>query len=1128
MNSTKEDPLEWLFEQLVNLPPGDREAWIRKNWSGDAELVKQVLSLLEIHDQSISGFLPDPEELYRPVLNEKAQFPVDGNSPSSNENGERGDQDLSFSKQKTVKTSSKKSAVWLGDLTGKTIDSYQILGVIGKGGMGVVYKARDVKLNRFAAIKVLNDKSISHEATLSRFQLEAQASARLKHPNIVNVYGTGTFDLVPYIAMEFIEGRDLGEELGNTPIDPKQAAIYIRKIADALHELHKAGIVHRDIKPANIMIDQHDEPKLMDFGIAKDTATESELNQTTDAQGSPSYMSPEQANFKPERNEPLTDIYSLGAALYTCLTGKPPFIGKSKEETVFLVRMQTPVAPRELNSAIPRDLETICLKCLEKEPTDRILSAQMLSDELTRFLKNKSIQTKPPRWWERFRKWCQRNPSIAALILVFLIGFVTTAYFYLDAKSEWTRAEENLKSSQENEKLAKEKQKEAERSEKKALWNLYVSRLFPMNEAWNQQDYGRLEYLLNESLPQPGEPDFRGWEWYFFQDQVRRASNQIVKSSVTYTASAPDYSSDRVAVATWERIEIRNVVTNQLEHRFPQGAYKLSWSRDGNWLASFVGSTITIWSIQDGDRLRTIHFGDGFLDALSCSPDGSMVACAHSNGQLMIWDSTTGQKVKSIKLPSEVTVKSMGWHPSEQLLAAGLVGGFSTLIDIETEDQIWTEHSGVRGGMVESVEWSADGTSFLASHSPDPVLWAKDGTKLQTFEGHQGMVSDISWSEDGEQIVSGGVDQTVRLWDAGSGDLLKSSRVLNAPALQVSFCDAGKSVVMITDHEIRLQASGEQPQHEIWEIPASGGSFEWSPDGKLLAVPFPYGYVRLYNQEGKSLKTLFHLKSPQDMPLQYLAWSPDQTMIAAKGYRTRTIIWDVKTGKTVKMYDPPGDPNFGGRGLSWSPNGKYLSMASRRWIHLCETAPWSTLFTLDERSRIDWNSKWSPDGKHLAIASGKYGMSVWNVDKRELLCEHKCDSSVRTPPAWNPKAEVVVVGTTAGSLFWYSVSERQLLHDVKGHKSAVVSVEWSPDGHRLASADEQGTVIIWDGMTPTPLIKFTNSPLKCIRWSPCGNLLSTGGVTREVHHYGSRSMDMNSRHPTHIDRLIQQAQALVE
>ncbi len=465
------------------------------------------------------------------------------------------------------------------------VPGYQILSVLGKGGMGVVYKARDVKLDRVVALKMILAGDHAGREALVRFRTEARAVALLRHPNIVQVYETGESDGKPYVALEFLDGGTLQQQLDGVPQKPQQAARLLETLARAMHYAHQRGIIHRDLKPANILLDADGTPKITDFGLAKRLEQEDQGQTGTEAiLGTPTYMAPEQAAGKTRDVGPAADIYALGAILYDVLTGRPPLRGTTIHDTLHLVLNNDPVPPRRLQPTVPLDLQTICLKCLLKEPARRYANAEALADDLARFLADQPIEARPTTTLERLVKWARRRPAEALLVLVsalLVIGLVIgLVVFAAQARSQSDkdrqRAEEAVeeqrrlaaseKLAREQEQLAREQRDRANEQEQlvkeqknRANYNLKqaqdaVKRLTSVahSDLPNEPRLVRLrERLLNEALEfsegilkrQSDDPDSRlqAARANLLVGDIREALGEHGQAQEAYRAAAALY-----------------------------------------------------------------------------------------------------------------------------------------------------------------------------------------------------------------------------------------------------------------------------------------------------------------------------------------------------------------------------------------------------------------------------------------------------------------------------------------------------------------------------------------------------------------------------------------------------------
>jgi eukaryotic-like serine/threonine-protein kinase len=367
--------------------------------------------------------------------------------------------------------------------------AYELGRELGRGGMGVVYEARQLSLHRIVALKMLLPARLASVEELERFRFEAEGVAALEHPNILPVYEVGTAQGQPYFTMKLADGGSLAEQLQDKRLTAAEAARLLATVSHAVHHAHQRGIQHRDLKPGNILLDAAGRPYVSDFGLAKFRDRDSGLTLSTTVLGSPAYMSPEQASGDARRVTVASDVYSLGAILYESLAGRPPFAGATALETMRQVVEAEPTPLRELVARVDRDLEVICLKCLQKDPAKRYASAEVLARDLERWLAGDPIQARPVSRGERFVRWCRRRPaltaSLAALFLALIAGIAGIAV-------QWRRAEEH--------------------SFRSAL-ERYAADMQVASQALANHDVGLARRMIAAQMPAPSQPDFRGFEW---------------------------------------------------------------------------------------------------------------------------------------------------------------------------------------------------------------------------------------------------------------------------------------------------------------------------------------------------------------------------------------------------------------------------------------------------------------------------------------------------------------------------------------------------------------------------------------------------------------------------------------
>jgi tetratricopeptide (TPR) repeat protein/tRNA A-37 threonylcarbamoyl transferase component Bud32 len=383
-----------------------------------------------------------------------------------------------------------------------TLAGYEIVSVLGRGGMGVVYKARQKQLNRLVALKVVLAGAHAGPRQLARFQSEAEAVASLQHPNIVQIYEVGKHDGLPYFSLEYVNGGSLDKKLGGKPLPAREAAQMAQTLARAMHYAHEHGIMHRDLKPANVLLTKDGVPKITDFGVAKRLDAEAaSQTRTGTIMGTPSYMAPEQARGESRDITPVADVYALGAIIYELLTGRPPFQGATILDTLEQVRSQEPVPPTRLQPKVPRDLETICLKCLQKEPAKRYASAEALAEDLRRFLAEEPILARPVGTPERVWRWCRKNPRAAILSAAVVLLLVTLGIVSAMVAARVRREQE---ATTERDRREREAAAERDRQEREAVTSagkLAQLRLLQGTDAISTGDARRAQDLLGVSDP---------------------------------------------------------------------------------------------------------------------------------------------------------------------------------------------------------------------------------------------------------------------------------------------------------------------------------------------------------------------------------------------------------------------------------------------------------------------------------------------------------------------------------------------------------------------------------------------------------------------------------------------------
>ena len=487
---------------------------------------------------------------------------------------------------------------------------YELVKVLGEGGMGIVYKARQLSLNRAVALKMIKAARFAGADEVRRFQNESEAVAQLDHPNIVPIFEVGQFEDQHYFSMKLIGGESLDKRLKDYTADPRRAADLVRAAAGAVHHAHQRGILHRDLKPANILVDAEGQPHVTDFGLAKRVEGDSELTRSGAILGTPAYMAPEQASGRRGSVTTSTDVYGLGAILYALLTGRAPFGGTTVMDTLEQVRERPPESTRKLNPRVPRDLDVICLKSLEKDPWRRYASADALAEDLKRWLAGEPIAARPVGNVARLWMWCRRNPVLSAaagLVAASLVVVAALSILYADrqarlATTQTLRANEQTQHAHE---LA-----------------LDAAKISAQAEDLKKQGR-KLETSLADSNRRVAMLFFERAQRAFDGGQVSHGLLWLVECW-RYAAKADDRSWQHLARANLSHWRYYHL---GLKGKFSQSyVSKDSFSPDGKTVLIQVdGKTARLWSIAAERPVGQPMIHTDYLGSTQFSPDGKTV-----------------------------------------------------------------------------------------------------------------------------------------------------------------------------------------------------------------------------------------------------------------------------------------------------------------------------------------------------------------------------------------------------------------------------------------------------------------------------------------------------------------------
>jgi len=968
--------------------------------------------------------------------------------------------------------------------------NYELIEEIASGGMGVVYKARQASLNRVVALKTLPFGRFTRETAVRRFRAEAEAAAKLRHPNIVAIHEVGEQDGQPYFSMDYVAGPNLAEVARDQPLAPARAARFVRTIAEAVQYAHGMGILHRDLKPSNILIDALDQPHITDFGLAKNLQNGRDLTLTGQTLGSPNYMPPEQIEGSRGQAGPPSDVYSLGAMLYHLLTGRPPFVSDSLTTTLHQVASSEPVAPRLLNPAVSRDLETICLKCLEKDPGKRYRTAQELAEELGRWRADEPIRARPAGPWQRGARWCRRRPVLAAaLAAIVLLGFGLVAG--LSALILRTREAalarrfaqvEAIHSHLENARSWRRSGRAGRRLE--ALASLRkASALAPGPE-------DRLE-LRNEAIACLALTDIRpGKSW--------RIDSEELDSLVRFDARQEIYARPGPEGG----ITVRRAANDAQVAYLPFPGTPRRWikffSPDGRFLASnHERDEVCIWEIAAARIVLRLPRDAGF----AFTPDSRHLAVSREDQSYALVSLETFQ---------EETRLGLGVHFGEIRFDPGGERFFGI-----PEAGEWIERRDTRTGQLQH-RFRVPGVASCAAVSADGhrlavgtdrghiVVWDTDsGTERWVRPIHDNFVSALAFDHRGDLLASISWDGTLRLSDSASGTV-----ILNESGIgwQIEFRPDDRQLAHVrSEKEFRLLEVVPPGSFHLLHPPVereSAWTLAFTPDGRHLAVGKnagvrfwesgtwrETGYFKVFDArsvifpaDGRSVITSgdpgvfrWPLTSPTNAeplsigPAERLIGASSVVQAALAGDR-HLLVADIRNHRAL-FHDLQGERpplSLGGmhfpQNVALSRDGRLAAISgthTNAQVAIWNTAPQEHLADLLVTPGA--TLAFSPDGRWLAV-SGQ-GEKLYDTAAWAVVREFK----LKSPTPW-PKQ---IAFSHDGRLFATANSpyDIQLFDPATGARLAILTppqpstvsaLAFSPDNQRLAVLQWNSDVQIWD------------------------------------------------------------------
>ena len=968
------------------------------------------------------------------------------------------------------------------------VGPYLILREVGRGGMGVVYQARHGELGRLVALKMILAGEFASEGQRQRFHREAELAARMHHPQIVQVYEVAVYQGRPYLALEWCDGGSLADRVLGEGWPPRSAAELIATLAVAIDAAHQCGVVHRDLKPSNILLkisgQEGDDgplggsiPKIADFGLALALEHKSGLTSTGATLGTPEYMAPEQATGASVG--PAADIYALGAMLYELLTGRAPFRAETALEVVQALKFEEPIAPHRLRPGLPRDLETIVLKALEKEPSKRYATAGLMAEDLRCFLDARPIRARPPNALDRLSKWTRRSPALAAisavLVAVLLGAFGAITALWVDAAK--ARDQATAAGTEARRQSAVERRTRYRAGIAAAAFALEL-------------DHTDEAHSLLDDFPE----EHRNWEWRYLAGQLDNSTMVFrpEEGPVKAFDLAPDGKSFAYAVEGSSGLRLRRTVEPRDFARFDGLASAITsaaFSPDGARIAAgSTDGTVRVWQVNGGVPVAALKGQKSAIISLVFDHTASRLLSRNDQYEAHLWDLADGRR---LALGRALHVR---FSPDGRSISRVSDRGVRIL---SSDDGRPISPPDMGDSSLAAVAFSPDGSRIATG-----ALFPATGIVIHQFtgvgktialKGHTNTIVSVNFSPDGRRLASGSLDQTARIWDATTGSSLGVLHGHRAKIDGVRFASDGRRLLTHTvDGAMRLWETSDGAFLSLLSGHSGVSSIHLSRDGQLLAVADERGTVRIWDLDRTIRRGVLrgHTSFVYDVAI-----TADGRWVASSSWDETVRFWDQGEGGQSAI-----SQRLGGivGSVTASQHGPWFATVERQGVLRLWEAPrtepvWSVKFETFPDDAVDGRVAFHPNESLLALSGGRdWAARFYDTATGKPLGVLHGHDRLTTDVAFSPEGETIATADAGGTLRLWDFTSRSPRAVIKAHDGFIFRLAFHPGGTMLASCSIDNSVRIWETASGRLLTSLKHpGQVYGIAFNPDGTRLAT-------------------------------------